>query len=166
MIDEFDYVGLASRWAHILAAVVAVGGAIFARFAVLPALDSLETAQREGVLARIRQRWSKVLAGTILLLLASGLYNIVASVRKYELPPLYHALFGIKFLLALALFGLASVLAGRSHAAVRLRANHRRWASVIVLLGLTIVLLSGVLRALPHPVKIPPPQPSAESPAN
>lgn len=166
MADEIDYVGLISRWAHILAAVVAVGGAVFARLAVLPALETLDANSRESVLARIRQRWSKVLAGTILLLLASGLYNIVVSVRKFDLPPLYHALFGVKFLLALAVFGLASVLAGRSPAATKLRANHRRWATIVAGLGLTIVLLSGVLRFLPHPPKSPAPAPPAEAPTN
>lgn len=166
VIDEIDYIGLVSRWAHILAGVTAVGGAIFARFAMLPAVDTLESTQRESVLARVRQRWSKVLAASILLLLASGLFNIVTSVQKYDLPPLYHALFGVKFLLALAVFGLASVLAGRSHAAVKLRANHRRWGGVIVVLGLTVVLLSSVLRFLPHPPKAAAPPPPAETPAD
>ncbi len=53
----------------------------------------------------------------ILFLLVSGFYNFLRYEFQYKLPPLYHALFLIKFLLALAIFYIASLLAGRSEAA-------------------------------------------------
>ena len=40
---------LALRWAHVLAACVAVGGLVFARFGLLPALQNLDPATRDGI---------------------------------------------------------------------------------------------------------------------
>ena len=39
------------RWAHVLAAIVAMGGLVFARFALLPALSEVDAAARDGVTA-------------------------------------------------------------------------------------------------------------------
>ena len=44
---------LALRWAHVLAACVAVGGLVFARFGLLPALQHLDEPTRDGIHDRI-----------------------------------------------------------------------------------------------------------------
>ena len=111
------------RWAHVLAAIVAMGGLVFARFALLPALSELDASTRDRVHERIRRHWLPWVIGAITLLLASGLANFLlfnARVKGEEWAggqwmreTNYHALFGAKFLMALVAFYLASALVGR-----------------------------------------------------
>jgi uncharacterized membrane protein len=137
---------LVLRWIHVLAAITAVGGAVFARFVVFPSLASLPEQDRDALHAVMRARWSKIIAAAIAFLLVSGLYNFMAIAMRYELPRWYHPLFGIKFLLALAVFAIASLLAGKSPAAVALRGNARAWLNLNIVLAVLVVCLSGVLR--------------------
>jgi uncharacterized membrane protein len=150
---EIDFLSVVLRWMHILAAITAVGGTIFSRVALLPAASSLPEDPRRTLLEAIRSRWSKYVAAAILLLLVSGLWNFMQMEKTYKLGAAYHALFGIKFLLAFAIFFLASALNGRSALAQKLRANARCWLSVNMTLAILVVCISGVLRGLPHPPK-------------
>jgi uncharacterized membrane protein len=154
-----DPLSVVLRWAHVLAAITALGGLLFARFAFVPAAEDLgeETAERlhEGV----RRRWLPWVIGAITLLLASGLTNYVLLIRRVkEAPELwgadwmrqtgYHGLFGVKFLLAMIVFYLASGLVGRGAGTQWIRNARRQWLSVTVGLGVAIVLISGWMRQL------------------
>ncbi len=141
-----DVLNLVSRWLHILAAITAVGGTIFARFVVVPTLDALPADQQRALHAAMRVRWSKIVAGAIGLLLLSGLYNIFVISVSYTLPRWYNPVFGVKFLLAFAIFTIASLLSGRTAAADRLRQNSRLWLDLNILLAVVVVCLSGILR--------------------
>ena len=146
---DFDLPGLVSRWFHILAAIAAVGGTIFARFVVLPSLDTLPPGERDALHAKMRARWSKIVAISIGLLLLSGLYNIAMLEmhttvgRDYRW---YRPLFGVKLLLALVIFALASLLSGKTAAAQKLRQNARFWMNLNITLAVILVCISGVLR--------------------
>jgi hypothetical protein len=59
-------------------------------------------------------------------------------------------LFGIKFLLALVIFFVASLLVGRSPAADRFRQKRKTWLTLNMTLAITVVLISGVMRTLPQ----------------
>jgi uncharacterized membrane protein len=136
---------------HIVPAVVAGGATIFARIALLPALATLPDAERVRVKETIDRRWRIVVMACITLLLVSGIANFVlyqAPVHKGQ--PLYHALFGVKFLAAMIVFFLASALTGRSTALASIRANSRFWVGVAAALVVLILLISGVLRGIPH----------------
>ncbi|HZZ70668.1 MAG TPA: hypothetical protein VFE24_00330 [Pirellulales bacterium] len=140
------------RWLHIGAVIAAAGGAVFARFVLMPAVSSLAADQRQALHERIRSRWSKILSGAILILLVTGLINFFLTRQLFlddqqKLPPLYNILFGIKFILAFIVFFLASALAGRSAVFDKLRSRAKFWAGVNVLLLLVIVCISGVLRS-------------------
>jgi uncharacterized membrane protein len=152
---------LVLRWMHIFGGIAAVGGTFFMRLAVLPSVESLPDEYRAGMQLAIRSRWSNVVTGSIALLLISGLVNIVLIVRRYEVPPYYHMLFGLKFLLALAVFFIASVLVGRSAAAERFRRNTRYWLTLNLLLAVLVVALSGVLRTTEKKPKAAPPSDQA-----
>src|SRR5437879_3101776 len=94
-----DALNLLFRWVHILAAITAVGGTIFARFVFLPSQNVLSPAEREALHAAMRARWSKIVAGSIALLLISGLYNIFVIESTTAAPVeyhWYHPLFGVK----------------------------------------------------------------------
>jgi len=139
------------RFMHIAPAVAAGGATIFARIALLPALASLPEAERVSVKDAIDRRWRVVVMACVTLLLVSGIANFVL----YQAPfhkgqPLYHALFGVKFIAAMVVFFLASALSGRSAALARIRANSRFWVGVGASLVIAIILISAVLRSIPH----------------
>ena len=111
----------------------------------------------------MRTRWSKVVAGAIGFLLISGIYNYLATTANYTVPRWYHAVFGVKFLLALVVFGVASILTGRTPAADAMRRNLRFWLDLNIVLAVAVVCLSGVLRTAEKVPKQP--TPAAETPA-
>ena len=166
-----DPVTLLLRWAHVLAAIAALGGLLFARFAFVPAAEELGTETADRLHAGVRRRWLPWVIGAITLLLASGLANYVLLMRRVKAAPElwggdwmgqtgYHALFGVKFLLAMIVFYLASGLVGRGAGTQWIRDARKQWLSVTVGLGVAVVLISGWMRQLhtgandlPDPVK-------------
>ncbi len=141
-------VALAFRWAHILAAITGLGGAIFIRYALAPVLANLPDEQRRNLHEAIRTRWAKFVHLSIAVLLITGLYNFMVVIGPKNVPPGYHMIFGIKFLLALGVFFTASILIGRSAAAQRARENPKVWLLANIGMAITIVCLSGYLRFL------------------
>jgi uncharacterized membrane protein len=157
-MSTLDYVNLVMRWTHILAAMTAAGGTIFVRFALLPAQAVLPQEQREALHTALRARWSKIVMASIGALLISGIYNIVI-IEKYTTAPKaffwYHPIFGVKFLLAMVLFMIASLLVGKTSAAAKLRKKSALWLNVNLVLIVSIVVLSGILRTAPKDPKTP-----------
>jgi uncharacterized membrane protein len=153
-----DPTTLLLRWAHILAAIVAMGGLVFARFALLPALGELDASTRDRIHDQIRRRWLPWVTGAIAVLLASGLANFLLfngrvkaegwSDGAWMRQTSYHALFGAKFLLAFVVFYLASGLVGRGAGTQWIRNDRARWLSVTLGLALAVVLISGWMRQL------------------
>jgi uncharacterized membrane protein len=138
---------LVSRWLHLLAAMTAVGGTFFMRWALLPTSEELPEDARKKLHAGVRARWAIPVHASIGFLLLSGLYTFVArSVPLHRGDGLYHGLFGAKFLLALAIFFIATMLVGRSAAAEKFRENRRLWLNINVVLAVLIVCISGVMR--------------------
>ncbi len=145
-----DYLALVLRWVHLLSAVTLVGGAIFSFLVLRPWLESLPEEERLSVRRQLRGRWAAVVFVGIGLLLVTGLVNImrINAQLPADLRKTYHPLLGVKVLVALAVFFLASALAGRSEAFQKLRAHWGRTLGLVVLLGVMVVLISGYLRLL------------------
>jgi uncharacterized membrane protein len=146
-MSDMDISVLIARWLHIVAAIVALGGAAFVRFALLPACTA---TLDESTHARLREvvaaRWSRVVHGAIGVLLVTGGFNFVRLAMSPDVEPMpYHAIFGLKFMLALLIFVIATALVGRSAGFAGVRENARRWLSVLLALGAVVVLLSGSL---------------------
>lgn len=147
------WIDLVLRWLHILSAITLAGGVIFWRWAWLNAAQSLPESTRLEVTAAIRSRWSRLVMASSGLLLITGLVNFMLIIQRFDLDKAafpgdkYHMLFGIKFLLSLAVFMLSALLAGKTGAAENLRRNERLWLNVNVLLAIAVVCLGGLLRA-------------------
>lgn len=147
MDDLTSILHLVSRWAHILAAITAVGGTIFMRIALHPASELLPEEHREKLRELVRLRWALPLNVALGFLLLSGIYNIIIISKAYQLPSWYHPLFGIKFLLALAIMYIAASLTGRSQRAAKMRQSAKFWLTLNMTLAIIVVLISGLLRS-------------------
>ena len=161
ILEQFqEPLGLLLRWSHLLAAITALGGLIFSRFALLPALEDLDEETRASVHAGIRRSWMKWVMGSITILLLTGLANYLLMINRANTEAWggngrmwmkahgYHAFMGAKILFAFALFYLASALVGRGEATQWARDDRKKWLTITLGLGLAVVILSGYLRQM------------------
>ncbi len=153
-----DALLLLLRWMHIFGAVILVGGLCFTRFALLPALADTDDNTREEIQEKIRRKWLPWVIIGITLLLVSGLTNFILfndTVKsqgwgdgQWMRQTSYHAIFGIKFLLALGVFYFASGLFGRGSGTAWIRSDRMRWLGVTLGLVVAVIMLSSWLRNL------------------
>lgn len=144
---SIDPVLLFSRWLHLSAAIVAIGGVAFQRLAYLPGLSgTLPESSLTGLRDSVRKRWAPVVHACIVILLLTGGYNFVVQALPPKIEPMpYHALFGVKFLAAIAVFFIASILVGRGEGFASMRTKAKGALTGLLVLGAIIVLLSGML---------------------
>ncbi len=135
-----------SRWAHIGCAIVLVGGSSFIWLVVQPVLGTDNADLHD----RLRNRWKKFVHPGILIFLVSGIYNVITVMPQHKSDPLYHSLIGIKMLLALVVFALASILVGNKPGTQKIRDNARKWLGVTLLLSIVIVGISGLVKVRPY----------------
>ena len=149
-----DPMSLLLRWAHIVGAVLAIGGLAFARFGLLPALADFDEETRARIHESIRRRWLPLVILSITLLLVSGLANFLLFNRlvkeqgwaggTWMQQTSYHALFGVKFLLAMGVFYFSSGLMGRSRGTQWIRDNRSTWLTITLGMAIGIVGDAGV----------------------
>lgn len=150
MITTSDLPLIVSRWFHLGAVIVAIGGTVFARLILSPAARrSLPDREHASLFSAIAARWSLILHTCIGLILITGIFNAIVMLSRHRGQPVYHSLLGIKVLLALVLFFFATAIAGRSKAFAGLKANRTRWMTFNIVLAGVIVLISNVLKFLP-----------------
>ncbi len=139
-----------NRWVHILSAIVAVGGMFFLRFVLLPsAAESLTPEQQAALRGAVLRRWRKVVGIGIGLLLLTGFYNFMTiSIARGKEVAAYHPLFGVKFLLALFVFFIASALVGSSPALAAMRTRAPLWLAISAVSAVAIILISSILKNL------------------
>jgi uncharacterized membrane protein len=141
-----EIVDLAMRWLHVGTAIVLLGGAAFQRFALLPAAQSLPDDAHQNLRAEVVRRWKRFVTIGILILLGTGFYNWFQTSKAPGFKSTYEMLIGIKFLLALGVFFIASVLVGRSPKFESWRKNAGSTLGVLLMLGFVIVLISGYIK--------------------
>lgn len=146
MVQGLFPLDVLARWIHIGTVITLVGGTAFVRFVLLPSMESLEESAKTKLHDAVASRWKRIVHIGIVLILFSGLYNYVRLAAVHRGDSVYHAVLGVKILLALAVFFLASVLVGRSAAFEALRRNRRVWLGVVVTLAAVIVALSGFVK--------------------
>ena len=127
------------RWLHIVSMLSLLGGILYARFVMIPAAAALSPDARgvleEGTAHRFRGIVFAALGGLVL----SGLYNYMV---KPGHTPLYHALLGVKLLLAGHVLS-AAIMATAPH-------NPRRARQLFgaAISGLVIVAISAYLKGI------------------
>jgi hypothetical protein len=127
------------RALHILCAITLLGGIMAWRFAAIPAESALAQETRAKMGNATAARWMPWILTAVAGLIISGIYNFL---HKTGLSPVYHAIFGVKMLLALHVFA-AAILAARPN-----NARRKRQLTGVVVSGIIIVILSAVLRGI------------------
>ena len=135
-----------SRWLHLTAGAVAVGGVFYARI-VMPIAMRTASADDPAVrplVLRARRAFKMATHTCILFLLLSGTYNAVLNWPAYTRmgPGVGHGLFGLHLLLGLAALGvLLWQMVGREPPA-----NHLRWMAVVLGLMLLAIAAASTLK--------------------
>jgi hypothetical protein len=142
---------LLMRWVHIISAIVMLGGTLFFRSMVIPALRGSENPDAARSLrAAIHGRWRKLIPWLILAFLVSGFYNYLAVTRQlHPDTPAYHMIFGIKFLLSLGVFFIASMLISTRNWSSKVRERAESWIVAMLVLAFGVVLLGGYMKVMP-----------------
>jgi formate hydrogenlyase subunit 4 len=117
------------------------------RFALMPAASAtLDDATHERFREAVRKRWAMFVHACVAILFLTGALNFLLMALPPKIKPMpYHAIFGVKFLAAMAVFFIASALISRGPAFANIRANRAKWLGILLTLAGLIVLLSGIL---------------------
>ncbi len=132
------------QWLHLLAAVVGVGGTILFRIVLLPSLSSLPSEQRAALVARLAPRFRLAIWLAIVILIFSGVFNLLESTHLAE--PAYRHVLEVKIVLALALFSIALLATLPLPSLSRIQQRRPALLATNVILGIIIILLSAYLR--------------------
>jgi len=133
--------GACMRWIHIASVVTLIGGFIYARWALAPALASLPPAEREKVGLNAVTSFRPLLFTVLITALGSGIYNYAT---KASYPPGYHMWMGIKLLLVLHISVSAILYSVRQSS----DAKRYRTELSIAISGLIVIAIAGYLRFL------------------
>jgi len=133
--------GVCMRWIHIASVVTLIGGFIYARFVLAPALAAVAPAERNGLTAAVQRAFRPLLFTVIATVLISGIYNYAT---KGSYPPGYHMWMGIKLLLVLHVISSAILDSTRAPNP----AKSSRTALGIVITGLMAIAIADYLRYL------------------
>jgi hypothetical protein len=133
------------QWIHITTAVIGIGGMGFLLIALVPSLRVLNPEQREALARAILGRFRWVSWSVIILLFASGLYNVR---QAYWERPWGRAWFflTIKIVLAFAVFGISLGLTVPLGFFDRVRRRRRLWLAIAFAIGVAVIYVSAYLR--------------------
>jgi len=131
--------GVCMRWIHIASVVTLIGGFIYARLVLAPALASLAGPDRDAFRKRTIAGFRPFLYTLMIFILGSGAYNYVT---KGSYPPHYHMWMGIKLLLVLHIFAAGILYAARDAD----EAKTNRTLTGLVISGLIVIAIASYLR--------------------
>ena len=133
-----------AQWVHVSAAVIGVGGMAFMLLVLFPSVGILNEEQRDGLLKVVLGRFRWVAWSVILLLLASGLYN-VTLVWLVPWGP-YWKFLAVKIVLAFIIFAIVLCLTIPLSLFNWFRKRRSLWLSIAFGLGMVVILISAYLR--------------------
>jgi uncharacterized membrane protein len=133
--------GVCVRWVHIASVITLIGGFIYARFVLAPALASVGPSDGDAVGSAAVRSFRPLLFTVLITALASGMYNYAT---KASYPPGYHMWMGIKLLLVLHIAASAVLYSVRDSA----QAKRNRTALSIAISGLAVIAIAAYIRSL------------------
>jgi uncharacterized membrane protein len=132
------------QWLHLLAAVVGVGAVVFYRVILLPGLSSFRPEDSNAVVERLARRFRMVIWSALVVLVFSGVFNLLESPRIAE--PDYRYILGIKLVLAFLMFAIAFVVTLPLAALKRIQREQTALLTVYLVLAVVIIVISAYLR--------------------
>ncbi len=132
-------------WIHLIAAVAGIGGLAFLLLILMPSLRVLNPEQRSTLFQAVANRFRWVSWSAIVLLLASGFYNL----RQYYWESSWGrswSFLTLKIILSFVLFSIVLGLTIPAKVFDRLRARRQTWLIVALSLGVAVILISAYLR--------------------
>src|SRR5712692_2706315 len=139
-----EWLEILSQWLHLMSAVTLIGGLLYARLVVVPALIETPPESRNRLLEQLVTRWRPIAFTVIGVSLLTGLYNFLAHLPGHSHT--YHAVLGIKLLLALHVFTVTILLAVPRGVNPARDARRPRLMLGAAISGLIILLRSAFLR--------------------
>jgi putative copper export protein len=127
------------RWLHLSSVAALIGGILYARFVIAPSESFLPGEAHLKLDERAAAHFRPVVFTAISCLLVSGVFNLLTHPGHSSL---YHALLGVKFLLALHVFAVAILIAQPGNK----KRNRQMFGAAIS--GLTVILISNYLRGI------------------
>jgi uncharacterized membrane protein len=151
-MDGQFWLNVVVRWIHIASAVIGAGAAGFVLWGLVPAVKAVGAESERPLIEVAYRRFRRLVHIAMGLLLLTGVYNLaVVLPRSRALGPwlpAYHSVLGMKILLALVIFGIATATLSGSLDPERFRAGAPRWLTLCVALALLVLFLSAFLRRL------------------
>jgi uncharacterized membrane protein len=95
------------RWIHIASMATLIGGLLYARLVMSPAIATLAADAREALASAAAARFRPFVFAAIGGLVVSGTYKLVTTPGH---RPIYHMLLGVKLLLALHVFAVSILI--------------------------------------------------------
>src|SRR5258706_5008073 len=151
-----------SRWLHVIAAVLAIGGTFFMRVILPLGLAQADAASRDAVCLRCRRVFKMVIHTCILLLLLTGTSNSMRNLDDYRLDkPLSLILWGSHILLGVAAMVIALLLL-----APKEPPRWRRTGAMInlIILFITVLLASSLKYVHDQAIRNQPPKSATTDP--
>ncbi len=156
----WDWTAVGSRWLHVGGAMTLFGGAMFLRYVLMPAAETLPEAEHQALRQQVLARWRRFVHPLAGILLLSGGWNFWLRMKTAAAP--WHALAGFHLLLGLYVIFLASALVGRSQGLAKLRQDAKFWLAVNLAVAFAAVMIAGLMRFIPAKVALD----AAPMPAN
>jgi hypothetical protein len=149
-LDPKFFATTINKFLHLSAAGVIVGGLIYLRFILLPALDGRPESERAGIWQAAYKKSLRWMSFAFLLLFITGMDNIMRArktlaVASPDLRSGYWGVFWAKVAFVVLAFVLVHLLMIGAPPFRRIQAGYRGWIGVLVAVSLVIVYLSGYL---------------------
>ena len=95
------------RWIHIVSMATLIGGLLYGRLVMAPAIATLAVDVQESLGTAAATRFRPFVFAAMIGLVGSGLFNLLTTSGH---RPIYHMIFGVKMLLALHVFAVSILI--------------------------------------------------------
>lgn len=137
------------HWIHLIFVIIAVGGFIFLRVAVMPAAEALDEESREVFEKALRKKTLPVIHGSILVLMIAGFANLIRVLTSDGHPQGFILLVMVKVLLAMGVIVGIGMSATKIEGAEGVMKNRDAIMAGTIALALAVILLSAIIRLAP-----------------
>ena len=131
-----DVLTIVMRWLHISSMATLVGGMLYARLVMAPAIGTLSPDSGEELSKTAAAGYRPLVIAAMIGLIMSGIYKLLITPGH---TVLYHTLLGIKLLLVLHVFAVALLIVKPENP------RRKRMMTGVVISGLCIIAISAWL---------------------